>query len=89
MRIVMRMASTTSRKRSNQRRSLNLSVRTDLIDEARRQEINLSRFLENCLLDELKRRWQDRWLEGNREAIDDFNERIEKEGVFSDGLRRF
>lgn len=84
----MRMTTSTG-PRGQQRRSLNLSVNAKLISEARRQQINLSRFLEDCLVEELKKRWQDRWLESNREAIEDFNERIEQDGVFSEGLRRF
>jgi len=86
----MRMAEVIKKTADKpERRSLNLSVSADLIAEARRQDINLSRFLENCLIEELKKRWQDRWLDGNREAIDDFNDRIGRDGVFSDGLRRF
>jgi antitoxin CcdA len=37
------------------------------------------------LLEEKRRRWQDE----NREAIEDYNRRIENHGVFSEGLRRF
>jgi antitoxin CcdA len=29
------------------------------------------------------------WLEQNREALEAYNERVEKRGVFSDGLRTF
>ena len=29
------------------------------------------------------------WLDENREAIDAYNQRVEREGVFSDGLRSF
>jgi antitoxin CcdA len=30
-----------------------------------------------------------KWREENREAIQAYNERIEKRGAFSDGVRRF
>jgi antitoxin CcdA len=30
-----------------------------------------------------------KWLEENHEAIDAYNSRIETNGAFSDGLRRF
>jgi antitoxin CcdA len=35
--------------------------------------------------EEKRRRWQDE----NREAIADYNRRIETEGCFSEGLRRY
>jgi antitoxin CcdA len=37
------------------------------------------------LLEEKRREWK----ADNQAAIEDFNRRIEAEGVFSDGLRRF
>ncbi len=30
-----------------------------------------------------------RWLEENKNALDEYNRRIETRGTFSDGLRRF
>jgi antitoxin CcdA len=41
-------------------------------------------------LDErVRRKERDAWLERNRAAIEAYNERVEREGVFSDGLRTF
>ncbi len=71
------------------RRALNLSIPENLIREARACDLNLSKFLEEKLVEELRRRRQNDWLEANREAIDHYNERVGKGGVFSEGLRRF
>ena len=67
----------------------NLSLNSDLLRQARDLRINLSQTLERCLaqmlLDEKRRVWR----EENQEAIDAYNRRIEKQGVFSNGLRGF
>ena len=67
----------------------NLSLNSDLLRQARDLRINLSQTLERCLaqmlLDEKRRTWR----EENREAIDAYNRRIEKQGVFSNDLRGF
>ena len=79
----MRMTSAKSKVPTN------LSVRADLVRKARAMKLNLSEVLERALEDELRRREREKWLEENRGAIDAYNERVEKHGVFSDGLRRF
>lgn len=49
----------------------------------------LSHLVENGLIEPMRQTERKRWLENNREALDDYNRRIEKHGVFSDDLRRF
>jgi len=71
------------------RRPANLSVRADLLELARRHGINLSRALEDKLAELVRQKERDAWLERNRAAIDAYNERVQREGVFSDGLRSF
>ena len=75
---------------SNARRKpINLTVNEDLLAAARKCKLNLSRLLEECLVTELRSRWQGHWLKKNRAAIAEYNKRIGKRGVFSDGIRRF
>jgi antitoxin CcdA len=45
----------------------------------------LEQRLVEMLLDEKRREWR----EENREAIEAYNRRIEADGMFSDGLRKF
>ena len=75
--------------RSAPKKATNLSVNSDLLNQARALNINLSRLLEEqlaVLVLEAKRR---RWQEKNRTAIEDYNKRVEKRGSFGDHNRRF
>jgi len=67
----------------------NLSVRTDLVRQARALRLNLSDLLERALERALAERRPETWLEENREAIESYNAHVARHGVFSDGWRRF
>ena len=71
------------------KRSVNLSVNNALIQEAKSLNINLSREFETHLEALVKQRRQENWLAENRDALDAYNEHVERDGVFSDGLRGF
>lgn len=71
------------------KKAANLSVRADLLEEARAYKINLSQTLEAALQVELKKEKERRWLEENRAAIDAYNRYVEKHGLFSDRYRTF
>lgn len=71
------------------KKAANLSVRADLLDEARAYKINLSQTLEAALQVELKKRREDEWREQNKAAIEAYNRHIERDGLWSDGLRLF
>ncbi|HEY0975470.1 MAG TPA: type II toxin-antitoxin system CcdA family antitoxin [Solimonas sp.] len=78
-----------SRTASTARRSLNLSIPEDLIEEARRLKLNLSRFLEDKLSETLRAERAKRWQEENKEAIETYNEFLRRNGMWSDGVRKF
>lgn len=67
----------------------NLSINSDLLRRARELDINLSATLEAALANALKERQRKEWKAANRAAIAGYNELVEIEGVFSDGLRQF
>jgi len=71
------------------KKATNLSVNRDLLRQARDLGINLSQTLEERLVEILGEERRRLWLEENRASIDDYNARIERRGVFSEGLRRF
>lgn len=71
------------------KRASNLSVNSNLLEEARRYKLNLSKLLEQALVEALTEKKRTEWLEQNREALEAYNERVEERGVFSDGLRTF
>ncbi len=71
------------------KKAANLTVRADLLEEARAYKINLSQTLEAALAVELKKRREAEWLEQNKEGIAAYGRFVEKHGVFSDRFRNF
>lgn len=71
------------------KRAVNLSVRADLVEDARQFGTNLSALLERALLEEHKRQRIERWREENHEAIVEANEELARNGLWSDRLRLF
>ena len=71
------------------KRATNLSINESLLAEARKYKINLSQTLEKKLRSIIAQKKREEWLKNNTEALQAYNERIEKRGVFSDGLRNF
>ena len=71
------------------KRAANLSINADLLSKAKELDINLSATLEQALIEALRKRQRDQWVAENQGAIEDYNEHVDKQGVFSDGLRSF
>lgn len=71
------------------KKSTNLSINSDLLRQVKERRINISQALELRLAELLREEQSRQWKEENREAIEDYNHRIEAHGTFSDGLRRF
>ena len=67
----------------------NLSINSDLLNEAKSLKINLSATLEAALLSELKAARRDLWLAENKEAIDACNKLADTHGLFADKHRVF
>jgi antitoxin CcdA len=71
------------------KKATNLSIRSDLLEQARSLDINLSAELEKHLAEVIRHRRGEQWLRDNREAIEAYNRHIERDGLWSDGLRTF
>jgi antitoxin CcdA len=71
------------------KRATNVSIRSDLLAAAREAGVNLSATLERALTDELAASKRKKWREENRDAIQAYNEHVEKHGTFSDDVRSF
>lgn len=80
------MASASSRARKT---ATNLSLRADLVQRAKSLKINLSSVVEAALESEIRTREQQVWLSENRDAIRAYNDRVRRDGVFGDRIRRF
>lgn len=71
------------------KKSANLSINSDLIQQAKALKINLSKLLEEKLVQTIATQKESLWLQENKGAIEEYNKRISKNGIFSDRLRRF
>jgi antitoxin CcdA len=80
-----RAAKTTGRRKA----PTNLSLSVDLVRRAKALQLNLSEVVETALEAAIRDREQATWLETNQQAIRDYNDFVEKHGVFGDDLRQF
>ena len=71
------------------KRPANVSVNADLLDKAKRLGINLSQTLEDQLAALVRQAEAREWLKQNKRAIDAYNRRVQREGIWSDGIRGF
>ena len=71
------------------KQSANLSIRSDLLRQARARKINLSKTLEESLEEILKKQDLQTWVEENRKAMEASNRFVDEHGLWSDGLRSF
>ncbi len=89
MRIEKSNMASDRRNRTAPKRSTNVSVNSELLRQAKALNINLSRTLEERLAELIREARRTRWLGENQEALEDYNRRVERHGVFSDEIRRF
>lgn len=82
MGVIMRTSATT-------KKSVNVSLAQELLDEARKQNINLSALLTEALLEKLRENQRHTWLQENQQSIDALNQLVDDNGSFSDFQRTF
>ncbi|MGE4444951.1 MAG: type II toxin-antitoxin system CcdA family antitoxin [Candidatus Altimarinota bacterium] len=71
------------------KKATNISINSELLEKAKKYKINISANVEKTL-EELIRQYEiQNWEKENKEAIESYNERIAKNGVFSDASRSF
>lgn len=80
---------TPARSGGSRKKPANVTINNELLEKARRHGINLSRALEDRLIELIREKERTNWLRENRAAIEAYNRHIEAEGAFSDGLRTF
>ena len=71
------------------KKAANLSVDGELLDSAKRLKLNLSQVFETGLSAAIREKQREQWLNKNRAALEAYNEHVERDGVFSDGMRSF
>ena len=72
------------RSRPGPKRSVNLSINTEILEAAKAQGINLSQTLEDVLAKLTEEARVTRWREENREFIESYNAYVERNGVFGE-----
>ena len=63
------------------KKATNLSLNSKVLEIAKELGMNISQTVDVLLAAEVKRRYWERWNEDNKEAIDAYNARIEREGL--------
>jgi antitoxin CcdA len=71
------------------RRPANVTLPASLLAEAKQLGINVSEACEAGLSQRVAEIRRERWLQENREAIDSYNARIEKDGLTLARYRQF
>jgi antitoxin CcdA len=67
----------------------NVSINSDLLSQARSLKINLSATLEQALTEQLRTQRRAQWRQENASAIQAYNDHVEKNGTFSESVRKF
>jgi antitoxin CcdA len=67
----------------------NVSIRAEVVREAKALGVNLSAVCEAAVVEAVRRGKQEAWLAENRAAIESYNAKVAGDGVFSDSWRKF
>ena len=71
------------------KRAINLSLNSKVLDMAREMGMNISHTVDELLTEAVMKRYWQQWQHENADAIAAYNQRIEREGLFSDRYRSF
>ena len=74
---------------STPKKSVNLSLNSDLLKKSKAMNINLSATLEQALKDLLARDRAEKWQEENKNAIKSYNRFIDEHGCFGEEYWEF
>jgi antitoxin CcdA len=69
------------------KKAVNVSIRAELVDEAKSFGTNVSAVLERALEEEHRARRRAKWQADNRKAIEGWNNWVEENGIPFDELR--
>lgn len=71
------------------KKATNLSINSNLLAKARELDINLSATLEKALESSVRQSVKERWLEENKQSLENCNSLVEEHGLFADKHRGF
>ena len=75
--------------RTVRKQAANLSIRSDLLGQARARKMNLSQILEESLERILRDQSRQAWVEENQQAMEAANRFVAEHGLWSEGIRKF
>lgn len=84
-----RPASPTAPITPSPRRATNVTLPETLLRDAREMGVNLSQACEHGLVQAVAEEHRRRWLEGNRDAMDAWNEHVAQHGLPLAAYRQF
>ena len=70
-----------ARETRGTKKAINLSLDAKVLETARELGLNVSATVDALLAEEVRRIYWQRWNEENKEAIEHYNARIEREGL--------
>ncbi|RDB44206.1 acetoacetyl-CoA synthase [Halomonas sp. DQ26W] len=71
------------------KKATNVSINSDLLQQARHLGVNLSATFENALSEKVRAEQRERWRRENADAISAYNQYTEEHGTFGDNERQF
>jgi antitoxin CcdA len=71
----------SSEQEISKRRPVNLTIREDVLHEAKSLKLNTSKAAETGIINAVKEARAKKWLEENQSALQAHNKRIDKEGT--------
>lgn len=69
------------------KKATNVTIRSDLLEQARELKINLSQEFENHLAEVVRKHRAEQWKLENREAIEAYNRHIAEHGLWNEEFR--
>ena len=87
---IMRIATgVLMRTRPGIKKSVNVSLSPEVLEQARQLNINLSAVLTEALMEKFRENKRAEWLRDNASSIEAVNQWVEENGSFSDFQRSF
>lgn len=74
--------------REASKRAVNLSLNSKVLEMAKEMGMNISQTVDELLTEAVLKRHGSQWQVDNKEAIDHYNARIEREGTFAQRIQR-
>ncbi|MFZ4857270.1 MAG: type II toxin-antitoxin system CcdA family antitoxin [Desulfuromonadaceae bacterium] len=71
------------------KQTAHLSINSDLLRQAKEEKINLSQTLEKFLVQAIRDKRRQEWLDNSHESIEEYRQFVEKNSCFGDSLRCF